>query len=167
MIKKILVAIMIALPMCAIAQTKIGVINTDSVFQIMPETAQIQAQIQEKAKMYDGEIKKLQEELQKKYTEYQELDKDATTPESIKQRRIQEIQELDTKYQQFIQTAEREIQSQQQKLIAPIREKIMMAIKAVGQENGFSAIFPEGVAIYTGNDVTDITPLVKLKLGLK
>ena len=34
MIKKILLAIMIAVPMCAMAQTKIGVISADSVFQI-------------------------------------------------------------------------------------------------------------------------------------
>ena len=167
MIKKILFAIMIALPMCAIAQTKIGVISADSVFQVMPETAQVQVQLQEKSKMFDGEIKKLQEELQKKYTEYQELDKDGTTPASIKERRIQEIQELDAKYQQFIQTAEREIQAQQQQLLAPIREKIMMAIKAVGKENGFTAIFPEGTAIYTGDDVVDVTSLVKTKLELK
>ncbi|MBQ2839573.1 MAG: OmpH family outer membrane protein [Muribaculaceae bacterium] len=167
MIKKILLAIMIAVPMCAMAQTKIGVISADSVFQVMPETAQAQAQLQEKSKMYDGEIKKLQEELQKKYTEYQALEKDATTPASIKERRIQEIQELDTKYQQFIQTAERDIQQQQQQLLAPIREKIMIAIKAVGKENKFTAIFPEGSAIYTGEDVIDVTPLVKTKLGLK
>ena len=63
MIKKILLAIMIALPMCAVAQTKIVVISADSVFQVMPETAQAQVQLQEKSKMYDGEIKKLQEEL--------------------------------------------------------------------------------------------------------
>ena len=43
----------------------------------------------------------------------------------------------------------------------------MIAIKAVGKENGFTAIFPEGAAIYTGDDVIDITPLVKAKLGLK
>ena len=38
MIKKILFAIMIALPMCAIAQTKIGVISADSVFQVIQRT---------------------------------------------------------------------------------------------------------------------------------
>ena len=95
------------------------------------------------------------------------MEKDTNTPASIKERRVQEIQELDTKYQQFIQTAERDIQMQQQQLLAPIREKIMIAIKAVGKENGFTAILPEGVAIYTGDDVIDITPLVKAKLGLK
>lgn len=167
MIKKILLAIMIAVPMCAMAQTKIGVISADSVYQIMPESAQVLSQLQEKSKMYEGEIKKLQEELQKKYADYQTLEKDAATPASIKERRIQEIQELDTKYQQFVQTAERDIQQQQQQLIAPIREKIMIAIKAVGKENGFTAILPEGVAIYTGDDVIDVTPLVKAKLGLK
>ena len=47
MIKKILLAIMIALPMCAMAQTKIGVINADNVFQAMPEATEIKTQLQE------------------------------------------------------------------------------------------------------------------------
>lgn len=167
MIKKILLAIMIALPMCAMAQTKIGVINADSIFQIMPETAQALNQLKEKSKVYETEIQKLETELQKKSLELDSLANDPNTPDAIKQRRLQDAQDLYAKAQQFKQTAEQDVQKQQQQLIAPIRQKIMEAINAVGKENGFTAILPEGVAIYTGSDVVDVTPLVKAKLGLK
>ena len=116
MLKRIIILFLLAIPMMAVAQTKIGVYNEDSIYIAIPEIAKVENKLQAKSKMYEGEIKKLQEELQKKYTEYQALEKDESTPTSIKERRIQEIQELDTKYQQFIQTAQRDIKQQQQQL---------------------------------------------------
>lgn len=166
MLKRIILLAILAIPFISIAQTKIGVYNEDSIYNSIPEISKIETQLQEKSKMYDIEIKKLQEELQKKYTEYQASEKDPSTPASIKERRIQEIQELDTKYQQFIVTAERDIRQQQQELLAPIHNKIIQAVKTIGKENKFTAIFPESTATYIGEDVIDITPLVKAKLEL-
>ena len=56
MIKKILLAIMIALPMCAMAQTKIGVINADAVFQAMPKTAEAQTTLKNVQKQYEDAL---------------------------------------------------------------------------------------------------------------
>ncbi len=166
MIKKILLAIMIALPMCVAAQApKFGVVNTATVFDAMPEKATAQTQLEAASKTYEDEFKKLTDELNKKYAELQSLE--ASTPESIKERRMQEIQELDNKIQQFRATAQQDLQRQQQQLMAPIEEKIQSAIKAVGAENGFTFILPDMIPLYTGSDVQDITPLVKAKLGLK
>ncbi len=166
MIKKILLAIMIALPMCVAAQApKFGVVNTTTVFDAMPEKATAQTQLEAASKTYEDEFKKLTDELNKKYAELQSLE--ASTPESIKERRMQEIQELDNKIQQFRATAQQDLQRQQQQLMAPIEEKIQSAIKAVGAENGFTFILPDMIPLYTGSDVQDITPLVKAKLGLK
>lgn len=166
MIKKILLAIAIALPMCVSAQTqKIGIVNTTTIFDAMPEKATAQTQLEIASKTYEDEFKKLSDELNKKYTEFQNLAAD--TPESIKERRIQEIQDLENKIQQFRATAQQDIQRQQQQLMAPIEQKIQTAIKAVGGENGFTLILPDAVPFYTGIDVVDVTPLVKAKLGLQ
>lgn len=166
MIKKILLAIAIALPMCAAAQApKFGVVNTASVFDAMPEKATAQTQLETASKTYEDEFKKLTDELNKKYTEFQSLAAD--TPESIKQRRMQEIEELNAKTQQFRATAQQDLQRQQEQLMAPIEQKIQTAIKAVGAENGFTFIFPDMHPAYTGKDVQDVTPLVKAKLGIQ
>lgn len=166
MIKKILLAIAIALPMCAAAQApKFGVVNTASVFDAMPEKATAQTQLETASKTYEDEFKKLTDELNKKYTEFQSLAAD--TPESIKQRRMQEIEELNAKTQQFRATAQQDLQRQQEQLMAPIEQKIQTAIKAVGAENGFTFIFPDMLPAYTGKDVQDVTPLVKAKLGIQ
>lgn len=164
MIKKILLAIMVAVPMCLSAQ-KIGIVNTNTIFEAMPEKATAQTTLETASKTYEDEFKKLTDELNKKYTEYQNLAAD--TPESIKQRRVQEIQEFETKIQQFRATAQQDLQRQQEQLMAPIEQKIQTAIKAVGTENGFTIILPDAIPFYVGTDVQDVTTLVKTKLGVQ
>lgn len=166
MIKNVILALLIALPLSVFAQ-KFGVVETEPVLTSMPEYAAMQTQVNEASKKYEDELNKLKEEMNKKFTEYQALEKDTATPESIKERRMQEMQELDQKIQQFTNTAMQDLQRQQQQLMAPIEQKFMDACKAVGQEGGYTFILPQGMALYVGSTVEDVTPLIKAKLGIK
>lgn len=166
MMKKILLAILVAFPMLAVAQSpKFGVVNSQTIIEAMPEFKAAQEQITASSKRYEDEFQKLREEAEKKYSEYQALAAD--TPESIKERRVQEIQGLDQKMQQFHSTATQDLQRQQEAAIAPIQEKVRQAIDAVGKENGMTFIFENLMPLYTGSDVTDVTPLVKTRLNIK
>lgn len=165
MIKKIaiaLAAVAIALPAAA---QKFGVVDANSIFTAMPETTAANNQLNEASKKYEDEFKKLQDEFNKQFGEYQQLAAD--TPAAIKERREKELQELDQKMQQFRQTAQQDLQKQQQTLLAPIETKIHEAIKAVGQEGGYTFIFQHELPVYVGADVKDITADVKAKLGVK
>ena len=51
--------------------------------------------------------------------------------------------------------------------MAPIRKNVMKAIQSVGAEGNYTFIFENGMSLYTGTDVTDVTPLVKSRLGIK
>lgn len=167
MFKKILLAVAVALPMFAAAQApKFGTVSVEPIFSAMPETENANKQIEEVSKKYEAEFAKLQEEFNKKYTELQTLQKEGNTPQSIMERRAQELDELHQRMQQFRQTATEDIQRQQQTLMAPIQERILTAIKAVGQENSFTFIFTSEVPVYQGADVVDVTPMVKAKLGI-
>lgn len=156
---------MVAAPMCLFAEVKIGTVDTQEVFTLMPELKTAQASLEEVNKKYQTEYKALQEEFNKKLQEYQALAKD--TPETIKQRREQELNELGQKIQTFEQVANQDIQQQQQKLMAPIYEKINTAIKAVGDENGYTYILEDSQVIYKNPTANDVTSLVKAKLNLK
>lgn len=164
MIKKLLLAIMIALPMSVFAQ-KFAVINTQQLMESMPEIKTINEQIEAANKKYQDEFSKLQEEMQKKYDEFQGLEE--TTPQTIKDRRMQEMQELDNKIQQFRQEALNDLQRKQQQLMAPVQEKVVKAIQAIGAEGGYTFVFENVMPLYTGTDVTDITDTVKARLGVK
>ena len=164
MIKKLLLAIMIAFPMSLFAQ-KFGVINTTELMQALPEVKTVTEQMEAASKKYEDEFSKLQEAFNKKFQEFQALE--ASTPATIKERRTQELQEIDNKIQRFRETAQQDLQRQNQQLMAPVQEKVVKAIQGVGAEGGYTFIFENVMPIYTGTDVTDVTPLVKAALGIK
>jgi len=167
MIKKLLLAIAIALPMSVAAQSaKFATVDTQALVEAMPETAAANTQIEAAAKKYEDEFKKLQDEFQKKYTEFQQLSNDTTTPQSIKDRRAQELQEQSQRMEQFRATAQQDLARQQETLMAPVQEKLVKAIEAVGANN-FTMILPVGISLYNGVDVQDATPLVKKELGIQ
>lgn len=167
MLKKLLIAVAVALPMCAAAQTpKFGVVNAQEIITAMPEFTEAQSTLAAASKQYEDEYAKLNEELTKLYQEYQQLEADPNTPQSIKERRIQDITDRNTKAQQFAQTADQDLQRQQAQLMAPIQEKMINAIKAVGANNNFTIIFPGEVPAYISAEVIDVTPMVKAQLGI-
>ncbi|MBD5252452.1 MAG: OmpH family outer membrane protein [Bacteroides sp.] len=163
MFKKLLLAIMIALPMSVFAQ-KFAVINTNTLISALPEVKSVNEQLESANAKYQEEFTKLQSEFQKKFEEFQALD--ASTPQSIKDRRIQEVQELENKINQFRETASQDLNRQQQQLMAPIQEKVLKAIQSIGQEGGYTFVFENMVPLYTGADVKDITDEVKARLGV-
>ncbi len=165
MIKKLLVAIMIALPAMAFAQ-KFGTVNTQQIMQDLPDVKEAQTQLEAASKKYDDEFKNLQTEMQKKYEELQKAQEEKA-PQTILDRRMSELQDLDQKIQQFRNTASQDLQRQQEQLLAPIQQKILNAINSVGAEGNYTMVFENGAAVYVGTDVTDLTPAVKAKLGLK
>ncbi len=167
MIKKLLLALLVALPISAAAQ-KFGTFNFDEVITAMPEIKDMQQQLTDASQKYEAEFQKLQDELNKLYTDYQAIQNDPATPESIKERRLQEIQDRAQKVEQFRQTATQDLQRLQEQLLAPIQQRVNDAVKAVGQEGNFTFIFPlePSLILYQGADVVDVTPLVKAKLGI-
>lgn len=168
MIKKFLLALCVAIPTALCAQTvKFGIVDVESIIPSMPEYAQANGQLQEAASKYEAEYKTLQDEMNKKMAEFQTLSDDPNTPQSIKERRIQEIQEMDERAKQFMQTAQQDLQRQNAQLLQPVQEKMVNAIKQVGADNGFTMIFPLGASVYESADVIDVTPLVKAKLGIQ
>ncbi len=170
MIKKLLLAVLVAAPMCLSAQTlKFGTVNTQEIFNVMPEKATAENTLKDVAAKYDAEGKKLQEAFVKQQEEYAKIEQDATTPKAIKDRRMQELQEAYQKIQNFQQTASQDLQRQQETLLAPITDKLTKAIQAVGAEGGFTFIYDLSIpsVIYTGTGAQDVTPLVKAKLNIK
>ncbi|MGL4410855.1 MAG: OmpH family outer membrane protein [Bacteroidales bacterium] len=170
MLKKLAFAIMFcALSFGASAQgdLKFGHINTEELFNVMPEKIEAEKKLDGISKNYESELVKMQEEFKKKYTEF--MAAADTLPEGIKVRRMQEVQELEQRIQNFQQIAMQDLQKQQQDLLAPIMDKIRKAIQSVGQDNGFVYIFDltSQTILFHSDKSVDAMPLVKTKLGLR
>ena len=167
MLKKIALLLMLILPMSVFAQ-KFGHIRTQEILTIMPEYTKAQTDIQTMQKQYEDEMKRLQDEVNKKFTAYQQ--EQANLPKNIQERRQKELQELNERGMQMGQDAQQQLQQSWLQMLEPIAKKIDDAIKAVGQEGGYVYIFDlNATQIPFINETysTDVTATVKAKLGLQ
>ncbi|MBQ9218332.1 MAG: OmpH family outer membrane protein [Muribaculaceae bacterium] len=169
MLKKLLLAAFVVAPMCLMAQVKLGYVNTQEIFNVMPEKATAESTLKTASDKYETEFKNLQTAFQKKVEEYDKADKDASTPQAIKDRHNQELQDEYQKIQNFQQTAAQDLQRQQEQLLAPITQKLQNAIQAVGAEGGYTFIYDMSIPaiLYTGTGAEDVSAKVKAKLGIK
>ena len=164
--KKLLFMLMMLAPMAAFAQ-KFGHVNSQEVIQAMPEFTKARTDIEALAKQYDAELKDMQEEIQKKA---EALEKEqATLPANIKQRREQELQDMYQKYQQSAQDNQQALAKEQSEKMQAITTKVLDAIKAIGQAEGYVYIMDiaGGIPYISTTLSTDVTAKVKAKLGLK
>lgn len=164
MLKNILLALAIALPAVGLAQAKFGIVDVDAIVDLLPETQTAKAQIDEASATYEAENNRLAAEINKKVEEYQALP--ASTPLAIRERRQQEIQDLDSRFQAFLLNAQQDLASLKKELIEPIRLKVNDIVKTIGSEQGYDMIIPAGTAIFTGASFVDVTEEVKTRLGL-
>ena len=155
------------LPLGVFAQdlSKIAYVNTQEVFNAMPEVAAMQKQLSDLNTNYQTELKKMQDEYQKKYSDYVQQQDSLT--ENIKLRRQQEIQDIQGRIDNFIQVAQQDVQKKQQDLLQPIQAKIQTAIKSVGDEKGYTYMIDPAALLYTSPTAVNATAFVKTKLGLK
>lgn len=163
--KLIALVVVMLLPLGAIAQElKIAFVNTQEIMMAMPELADMNKKLEDLNLEYTNELKKMEDEYTKKSEAY--VAEQETLTENIKLRRMQEIQELQQRMEQFYQVAQQELPKKQEELFVPIQQKMMDAIRAVGNEKGYTYILPPNAVLFTGNSAVDATPFVKAKLGL-
>lgn len=163
--KKLIIFLLMMLPWGVFAQeSKIAIVNTQEVIQAMPEFATMQKQMADMEAKYKNEMQVMQDEYNKKYSDFV-AQQDSLT-ENIKMRRMQELQDMEQRTQNFIQISQQDFQKKQGELFTPIQDKLKNAIKAVGDEKGYTYILDPQIVLYQGNTAVDATQFVKAKLGI-
>ena len=167
--KRFLMIAVALLPLVVMAQARIGIVNSQQIFELMPEKANAEAQLKALSDRYHAEYELLRSEFDKKYADYQTVAADASMPETIKERRVQELQESDKKMREFERRASDDIGARRAALTAPLTDRIQAAIRAAGEQGGFDLVLDTAVTpvAYSGPNTIDITPMVKGILGLE
>ncbi|MDR0864722.1 MAG: OmpH family outer membrane protein [Candidatus Symbiothrix sp.] len=164
MIKKIVLFALLLIPVGAFAQEKIAYFNSADVIQVMPEYKQMQDSLQKTQTAIQTELGILEEEYKKRYEAFMaEADK---LVETIRIRRMQEIQDVENRASTFQEESQKLLQKIYEQLLTPIQQKVRTALKAVGDENGFTYILDASSLLYVSPSAVDASPLVKKKLGL-
>ena len=147
------------------AQNKLGYINSNELLSIMPESTEMQAQLQSYAKGLESSLAAMQAEGEKKLADYQQ--KEATMSDLIKQDKIRELESIQQRILEFQQSAQESLAAKEQELITPILDKARKAIEDVAKEGSYTYIFDASTGnILYADQSENILPLVKTKLGL-
>ena len=163
--KKIFIlSLMALLPIFAMAQMKFATVRLQEVFEKMPETKNANKTLEELAKKYEAENTTLKTEYEIKYTDY--VRSRNGMPQNIRARREQELMLISQSIEDFMKVAQKDIKEQQEKLMAPIKNKLMEAVTSVGTEGGYAFVIDEAQMLYKGVNFEDITLFVEAKLGL-
>mgnify|MGYP002372824321 FL=1 len=98
----------------------------------------------------------------------QALSQDKSTPDPILESKIQELQDLQKRIQDFEAKVNDDLQKAQQDKLKPINEKYLKAVKEVATGNGFSYIIDivQGAVAYYPEGQNDVTDLVMKKMGI-
>lgn len=164
--KKFVVLIMLLLPLGLAAQeVKIATVDVEAVFMLMPELSSVENELVTMSNQYEKEVKQMEEEYTRKMTDLT-AQSDSLT-DNIRQLRIQEIQSIQARMENFVQLARETQSKKQEELMEPIRAKLQKAIKDVGDENGYTYILHPQMVLYKSTSAIDATDKVKAKLGLK
>lgn len=127
----------------AFAQSqKIGYVNSAKIFQELPEAKEAQKKLDALVKPIQAEIETRQKQLQAKYEEYQK--KETMMNDAAKKAAQQELIELEQKYNLYRQEKlgnDGEIAQQQEKILEPIKEKIIKGIERVAKDEKYSLVF--------------------------
>lgn len=165
MIKKVLLVATLLAPMCVSAQ-KIGVVDSKAIFDVMPEKVEAETKLNALLEQYKKENVKLEREFNQKYADFQSLDTSA--PKSIKEMRMQEIQENRHKIEAYQEMVNKDMATKEKELLSPIKDKIQAAIDSVSVSGGFMLVFDvsKTPVAFKSAEVIDITPAVKSGLGI-
>lgn len=159
--KKLIVMLMMMAPVAVFAQ-KFGKVNTQTIMQSLPELSKVNGELEATAKQYENELKSMQEELQRQSEAYEKAK--STMNATTQQQKEQELQGLYQKIQQTYQDNQQALQKAQQEKMQPVLNKVRNAIQNVGNTGGYTYIFVEGAAVYTGTNVEDVTSKVQSEL---
>jgi outer membrane protein len=158
--KFILSILFCALPLLASAQVKFGFLSYSQALQSMPDYALAKENLAKLEEQFETEMKRAEEEFNKKYEEFLEGQQEFAV--SIRNKRQSELQELMQKNMAFKQEARRLLKNAEADAMKPLHEKLKAVLARVGQQRGLAFILnTDGDALpyvdpAQGEDVTEV-----------
>lgn len=163
--KKFLLFAAMALFTISAAAQNIGRVSMEELVTLMPEYMEAQTTLaavsHETSETYDAMVT----EYQNKVSQYQQ--KQSTWTAAIKEAKEKELMDLQSRIQQFQQTAGAELQEKQGELIAPVQQKAFEAVRELAKANGITVVFDVSSLVYYDEDATiDLMPEARKALGI-
>lgn len=151
--------------------TKIGYTNVDYIIERLPEAKKMQNELEVLKAQLDKSLGDMYKEYQDKLEAYQKNGPNMT--DVIRADKEKELQGLQTRIQDYQQSAQTSLQKKQGQLFEPIITKVNNAIQEVGKENGYLYILnmdagaqSTPIILYVGSEEYAVTNLIFKKMGV-
>lgn len=140
------------------------------VMQSMPAVKAAQAELETIGKQYQEELSGMEKEIQTKIEKYQN-EINEQTPENIRTRRAQEIQEMQQRFQQASEDNQKAYNETASKKMQPLIQKVMDAVNTVAKEGNYVYIIDktasQSAGVFINETISeDVTKKVMDKLGI-
>ena len=147
------------------AQAKFGHLNSDELLSMMPETKEVQKQLEAYNAELESQLNTMLDEYKSKLDNYKQNEKIMTPV--VMEAKSRELMDLENRIQGFQTIGTQDLQKKEVELLTPVIEKAQNAIDAVAKEKGLTYVFDtaKGTVVYA-DDSQNIMPAVKAKLGL-
>ena len=139
--KQLLFLFLLMMPFVVQAQQmlpKFGYFNLSTLMKAVPEYATAQKNIADLRVKYEAETKRSEDEFNKKYEEF--LDGQRDFAPTIMQKRQAELQDMMEKNIAFKKEAQRLLAQAEQDAMAPVKGKVLGAVRKLGQQRGYAFI---------------------------
>ena len=138
---------------------KYGFLSYQTVMEGMAEYADMQKNMTEMRSQYEAEMKRVEDDFNKKYEEF--LDGQKSFPKTILQKRQSELQEMLDKNIAFKKESKRMLDDSEATMLNTIRAVVQSAVETVAQERGYAFVLDTDVKAATwlnpsmGEDMTE------------
>lgn len=168
LMRKLLVAALLAITSVAQAQEKIGYVHLELILLYMPESKQMDQTLATFQKKLQEQLEVKQQYYQSRLDDYTQKKEKGEPVEALEQ----ELLALGKEIEELITESEERVFIKRQELLEPILEKLQEAIEKVREQGGYAMILNatdgEGVSIVvSAPEELDLTETVLEELGVE
>lgn len=166
----ILTTLFILLPLTVFGQLKVGTMNPDAVLDALPETEQVESQIQQFIQERQGEFQNQYQVWIEDLTEFSEMAEAGQISGEEQTQREQELQERQEELSNMESRIQRQIQQRQNELFSPLLNRVDAAMSEVAEELELEFVINQTassgdpIVYYSSQRGVDITERVIQKL---
>ncbi|WP_069130224.1 OmpH family outer membrane protein [Rhodohalobacter halophilus] len=166
----ILTALFILMPLTVFGQLKVGIMNPDDVLDALPETEQVQNEIQQFIEQRQADFQNRYQSWIEDLTEFSELVEAGELSEAEQARREEQLQERQEELANLENRIQRQIQQRQNELFNPLLNRVDQAMSDVAEELGLEFVINktastgDPIVYYASDRGVDITERVIQKL---
>lgn len=162
-LRSLLFLILVAFSTTAFAQTKFAYTNVEYVLAQMPESQNVQQQLQTYEQTLTRNLQNQYQMFQQNLAQYEQSASMMT--DSARTARETQLQQMQAELQNAQVNAEQQLAQRQSELLAPLYEKIQNAINQVAEEDGYTHVF-RAQALLFAPETEEISLKVLEKLGV-